>query len=358
MIDNVRNGQKSNSTFSKVGWNNIKAGLEATFQRPFRKEQLCNKMNKLRGDYNSFRRLLETTGFGWDSNTRTATAADSVWENAIKANPNWTEFRKSGLPWWPELLEVFSDSSARGDRGVSQHTAGKQKSIDIDLDCEDENDTHDSPEDVVGLDDIEPTDVDEVVSRSTTKRKHDRTPTDRRKKSTTKIITKSAHDFSSYVAWKMERGGSSTPTSRPVLPTVNNLVDGMYSIKACQAQVVRWPPIRSYRKNNFQPKKTEAEAAGIYVKVSMDGAPYLRKIDLKFDKGYPELLKALEDMFKFKIGEYSERERYNGSEYASTYEEKDGDWMLVGDVPWNMFICSYKRLRIMKGSEARGMGCA
>ncbi|XP_042487244.1 uncharacterized protein LOC122067456 [Macadamia integrifolia] len=64
MIDNVRNGQKSNSTFSKVGWNNIKAGLEATFQRPFRKEQLRNKMNKLRGDYNSFRRLLETTGYG------------------------------------------------------------------------------------------------------------------------------------------------------------------------------------------------------------------------------------------------------------------------------------------------------
>ncbi|XP_042515397.1 uncharacterized protein At2g29880-like [Macadamia integrifolia] len=125
MIDNVRNGQKSNSTFSKVGWNNIKAGLEATFQRPFRKEQLCNKINKLRGDYNSFRRLLETMGFGWDSNTRTAIAADSVWENAIKANPNWTKFRNSGLPWWPELLEVFSNSSAQGDRGVSQHTVGK-----------------------------------------------------------------------------------------------------------------------------------------------------------------------------------------------------------------------------------------
>ncbi|XP_042519284.1 uncharacterized protein LOC122093101 [Macadamia integrifolia] len=200
MIDNVRNGQKSNSTFSKVWWNNIKAGLEPTFQRPFRKEQLRNKMNKLRGDYTSFRRLLETMGFGWDSNTRTATAADSVWENTIKANPNWTEFRKSGLPWWPELLEVFSDSSARGDRGVSQHTAGKQKSIDIDLDCEDENDTHDSPEDVVGLDDIEPTDVDEVL----------------------------------ICGLENGTGGSSTPTSRPVLPTVNNLVDGMYSIKACQ----------------------------------------------------------------------------------------------------------------------------
>ncbi|XVE62809.1 hypothetical protein DITRI_Ditri06bG0149800 [Diplodiscus trichospermus] len=124
-----------------------------------------------------------------------------------------------------------------------------------------------------------------------------------------------------------------------------------------KAQVVGWPPVRSYRKNCLQPKKTEAETAGIYVKVSMDGAPYLRKIDLKVYKGYPELLKALENMFKFKAGEYSEREGYNGSEFVPTYEDKDGDWMLVGDVPWEMFTNSCKRLRIMKGSEARGLGC-
>ncbi|WRX22528.1 AUX/IAA domain - like 10 [Theobroma cacao] len=55
-------------------------------------------------------------------------------------------------------------------------------------------------------------------------------------------------------------------------------------------------------------------------------------------------------------GEYSEREGYKGSDYAPTYEDKDGDWMLVGDVPWDMFVTSCKRLRIMKGSEARGLG--
>ncbi|XP_044503427.1 auxin-induced protein 22D-like [Mangifera indica] len=112
------------------------------------------------------------------------------------------------------------------------------------------------------------------------------------------------------------------------------------------AQVVGWPPIRSYRKNTLQAKK--------YVKVSTDGAPYLRKIDLNNCKCYPDLLKALENMFKFTI----EREGYNGSEYSPTHEDKDGDWMLVGDVPWNMFVNSCKRLRITKGSEARGLGCA
>ncbi|KZV20020.1 AUX/IAA transcriptional regulator family protein [Dorcoceras hygrometricum] len=122
-----------------------------------------------------------------------------------------------------------------------------------------------------------------------------------------------------------------------------------------KAQIVGWPPVRSYRENNFHPNKSESET-GIYVKVSMDGAPYLRKIDLKVYSGYSELLKALESMFKFTIGEYSEREGYNGSEYAPAYEDKDGDLMLVGDVPWEMFISSCKRLRIMMGSEARGLG--
>ncbi|XP_057489526.1 auxin-induced protein 22D-like [Actinidia eriantha] len=125
------------------------------------------------------------------------------------------------------------------------------------------------------------------------------------------------------------------------------------SAPVAKAQVVGWPPIRSYRKNSFQPKKTEVET-GMYVKVSMDGAPYLRKIDLKVCKGYADLLKSVENMFKLTIGEYSEREGYKGSEYAPTYEDKDGDWMLVGDVPWDMFISSCKRLRIMKGSEAKG----
>ncbi|KAK6164568.1 hypothetical protein DH2020_001451 [Rehmannia glutinosa] len=126
---------------------------------------------------------------------------------------------------------------------------------------------------------------------------------------------------------------------------------------AQKAQVVGWPPVRSYRKNVMeQQKKPESDGSG-FVKVSMDGAPYLRKIDLKLYKNYFDLLKALENMFKCTIGVYSEREGYNGSEYAPTYEDKDGDWMLVGDVPWDMFITSCKRLRIMKGSEAKGLGC-
>ncbi|XP_042019173.1 auxin-induced protein AUX28-like isoform X1 [Salvia splendens] len=132
-----------------------------------------------------------------------------------------------------------------------------------------------------------------------------------------------------------------------------------------KAQVVGWPPVRSFRKNVMARSAAEESA---FVKVSMDGAPYLRKVDLKMYKTYQELSDALGKMFSsFTIGKCDTQgmldfmnesklmDLLNSSDYVPTYEDKDGDWMLVGDVPWEMFVGSCKRLRIMKGTEAKGL---
>lgn len=72
-----------------------------------------------------------------------------------------------------------------------------------------------------------------------------------------------------------------------------------------------WPPIRSFRKNSMSsqaPKNNEdadsmSGSGCLYVKVSMEGAPYLRKVDLKTYQSYTELSSALEKMFScFTIG--------------------------------------------------------
>ncbi|KAL7609818.1 auxin-responsive protein IAA14 [Lactuca sativa] len=147
-----------------------------------------------------------------------------------------------------------------------------------------------------------------------------------------------------------------------------------------KAQVVGWPPVRNYRKNvmaqksnNEETEKVVAATTGsnnhaAFVKVSMDGAPYLRKVDLKLYESYQQLSDALAKMFSsFTMGEYGSQgmidfmnesklmDLLNSSEYVPSYEDKDGDWMLVGDVPWAMFVDSCKRLRIMKGSDAIGL---
>ncbi|KAL9232101.1 hypothetical protein vseg_007246 [Gypsophila vaccaria] len=131
---------------------------------------------------------------------------------------------------------------------------------------------------------------------------------------------------------------------------------------SAKSQVVGWPPIRSYRKNTMasapaknsgKPDEKSASEC-LYVKVSMDGAPYLRKVDLQVYKNYTELSSALEKMFTCSINsQYASHGQAKGD--VLTYEDKDGDWMLVGDVPWKMFTENCRKLRIMKGSEAIGL---
>ncbi|XP_060173343.1 auxin-responsive protein IAA9-like isoform X2 [Lycium barbarum] len=145
---------------------------------------------------------------------------------------------------------------------------------------------------------------------------------------------------------------------------------------ATKAQAVGWPPIRSFRKNKLaSTSKNNHELDGksgstvLFIKVSMDGAPYLRKVDLRTYSAYQELSSALENMFSFSLGQFGSHEAVgkemlnerklkdllHGSEYVLSYEDKDGDWMLVGDVPWEMFIDTCMRLRIMKSSDAIGL---
>ncbi|XP_031501879.1 auxin-responsive protein IAA13-like isoform X2 [Nymphaea colorata] len=165
-------------------------------------------------------------------------------------------------------------------------------------------------------------------------------------------------------------------------------------------QVVGWPPIRTYRMNSLvnqcrvpaeedaennincdsygemTKNKSRQEKAGqrqnksMFVKVNMDGVPIGRKVDLKNHASYESLAHALEEMFKRPTANAPAMGREHGlmvdikssklldgnSEFVLTYEDKEGDWMLVGDVPWGMFLSTVRRLRIMRTSEVNGLG--
>jgi len=94
---------------------------------------------------------------------------------------------------------------------------------------------------------------------------------------------------------------------------------------------VGWPPVRAYRRNALRDEQAKL------VKVAVDGAPYLRKVDLAAHDGYAALLRALHGMFASCLGADGAGrlvDAATGAEYVPTYEDKDGDWMLVGDVPF------------------------
>jgi hypothetical protein len=156
-----------------------------------------------------------------------------------------------------------------------------------------------------------------------------------------------------------------------------------------QNQTVGWPPVRNFVRNNNPVRpapppsapvtacpsaqgkgaSTSTNTNSLFVKIYMDGVPFGRKVDLRSNNSYDKLYLTLEEMFQqFINGQYgasrtsssaeshfvSTNRKLNfldGSEYVLIYEDHEGDFMLVGDVPWELFINAVKRLRIMKGSE-------
>ncbi|CAN4091041.1 unnamed protein product [Withania somnifera] len=163
-------------------------------------------------------------------------------------------------------------------------------------------------------------------------------------------------------------------------------------------QVVGWPPIRAYRMNSLvnqskvlnadedkgvsgdnkkehlkkkiNHRNTKNDAGSVkekghldFVKVNIDGLPIGRKVDLNAHTCYESLANTLEDMFfeSTKSGEKDQATKSfklldGSSDFVLTHEDKEGDWMLVGDVPFGMFLNTVKRLRIMRTSEANGLG--
>lgn len=154
--------------------------------------------------------------------------------------------------------------------------------------------------------------------------------------------------------------------------------------RSAPAPVVGWPPIRSFRKNigssSKQPppsdsqnrvdavvkkeKQMESFQKGFFVKINMNGVPIGRKVDLNAYDSYEKLSTAVDELFRGLLaaqkdtssGNQEQEKAITGlldgsGEYTLVYEDNEGDRMLVGDVPWHMFVSTVKRLRVIKSSE-------
>ncbi|KAG8067340.1 hypothetical protein GUJ93_ZPchr0005g15326 [Zizania palustris] len=151
-------------------------------------------------------------------------------------------------------------------------------------------------------------------------------------RSSTESSAASGLDFEDTVLTLRLPGSSSSSSS-----DIDRRSPDTESPPSPKARVVGWPPVRAFRKSALA-----AASKAKFVKVAVDGAPYLRKVDLEAYSGYDQLLAALQDKFfsHFTIRKLGNEEMklvdaVTGTEYVPTYEDKDGDWMLVGDVPWN-----------------------
>ncbi|KAJ7973154.1 Auxin-responsive protein [Quillaja saponaria] len=104
-----------------------------------------------------------------------------------------------------------------------------------------------------------------------------------------------------------------------------------------------WPPIHPLLENDC------SYHASFFVKVYMEGIPIGRKLDLLAHDGYNDLIKTLDHMFDTNIlwGDDMDGVQLEKC-HVLTYEDEEGDLMMVGDVPWEMFLSTVKRLKITK----------
>lgn len=169
----------------------------------------------------------------------------------------------------------------------------------------------------------------------------------------------------------------------------NTAVPNCSQKRTAPAPVVGWPPVRSFRKNlagsSSSKQTTESQNAvqskvpsekppvascrkGFFVKINMEGVPIGRKVDLEAYDSYEKLASSVDELFRGLLaaqrdssaggiennqeGEKAITGLLNGSgEYTLVYEDNEGDRVLVGDVPWRMFVSTVKRLHVLKSSE-------
>ncbi|PSS01116.1 Auxin-responsive protein [Actinidia chinensis var. chinensis] len=128
-------------------------------------------------------------------------------------------------------------------------------------------------------------------------------------------------------------------------------------IEGEESDVVGWPPIKSWRKkllhqhqgrrivNDQAVERGSRGSSAMYVKVKMEGVAIGRKIDLRLFHSYHTLRDSLISMF----AKLEKCEGDNGH-YTLLYQDKDGDWLLAGDVPWKTFMESVCRLEILRNA--------
>ncbi|TVU12385.1 hypothetical protein EJB05_46026, partial [Eragrostis curvula] len=110
-------------------------------------------------------------------------------------------------------------------------------------------------------------------------------------------------------------------------------------------RLVGWPPVKCAHRRT-------CGGGAAYVKVKMEGVPIGRKVDVSLHGSYDDLLRTLDRMFPPSADQQGapaedEAAGWRRHPYVVTYEDGEGDWLLVGDVPWEAFATSVKRLKIL-----------
>ncbi|XP_028102859.1 L10-interacting MYB domain-containing protein-like isoform X2 [Camellia sinensis] len=102
------------NTFTTRHWTRIDDEQYSQFKVRYTVNRLKQKYHRIRQAYNTFVKLKNHTGFGWDEQRKTVMAPNDGWDHYVKAHPRAKVFKKKGLDHIDLLDVLFANSQATG----------------------------------------------------------------------------------------------------------------------------------------------------------------------------------------------------------------------------------------------------
>ncbi|CUS14474.1 unnamed protein product [Tuber aestivum] len=148
MLVQCQKGKKLDNRFKKEAWQEIMIEFNKEMGDEIRSmKQLKNRANIMKQKWKVFNHLLNSSGFEWNNTSEIVTAAESIWTNYLKSNPEAAEFKYRVFENYDALTKIFSNISAasiaavtpassqipigRSQTSSSQNIPSEHKSIEV-----------------------------------------------------------------------------------------------------------------------------------------------------------------------------------------------------------------------------------
>ncbi|CAM0955438.1 unnamed protein product [Alopecurus aequalis] len=113
--EQVKMGNMPNTHLTPNAYEEVANQFKIRTRLEYKRDQFKNKWDKLKIDYNIFKKLrLRETGAGWDYERNTVKQDDEWWKKAKKEIKGIGKFRKQGLRNEENLKVMFEDISSDG----------------------------------------------------------------------------------------------------------------------------------------------------------------------------------------------------------------------------------------------------
>ena len=132
IIDAIKMGKAADNGYKKEAWEQIKKDVNERFNTTYDIPQLKTAFKGLKAKYQTVKKLLDQSGFGWDSSLQTVTAEPAVWSAYIVSHPEAKEFRFQPFPLYNKLHSICEGKTATGKYVLQMSDMSGTLSIEAD----------------------------------------------------------------------------------------------------------------------------------------------------------------------------------------------------------------------------------